>query len=361
MIRLIRFEFEKIFNRKTVYAAIAFIAIMGGAICTGRGARGQIVLNSDGSYLEGREAIERDKEIAAEYEGILTEEKVEEILETYRPDTEDGGFWLVNNIYNTLSSHWGEADGSYDGRDILSAFPDYRDDRPMVLGYNEGWLGFLETGMYMMVFIGALLVIGLSPVFSEEYTRGTDALILTSRHGKRKCAWAKIIASYLFTLLTVGSCLLFQSFVYWQSFGFDGGGASVQLNNHFTLTGVPYFLTNMGAAGYGLVLWAGGSLILTAFVLLLSAICRSAFVTVIAALACYIIPSMFGQLGIPPQLLSLNPIWDFLIETPMMIPKLSLAGGAQLSYVWVVAVFALVMTLVSFIFSRRIFAKHQVM
>ena len=120
MIRLIRFEFEKIFNRKTVYAAIAFIAIMGGAICTGRGAGGQIVLNSDGSYLEGREAIERDKEIAAEYEGILTEEKVEEILETYRPDTEDGGFWLVNNIYNTLSSHWGEADGSYDGRDILS-------------------------------------------------------------------------------------------------------------------------------------------------------------------------------------------------------------------------------------------------
>ena len=66
MIRLIRFEFEKIFNRKTVYAAIAFIAIMGGAICTGRGAGGQIVLNSDGSYLEGREAIERDKELAAE-------------------------------------------------------------------------------------------------------------------------------------------------------------------------------------------------------------------------------------------------------------------------------------------------------
>lgn len=44
-----------------------------------------------------------------------------------------------------------------------------------------------------------------------------------------------------------------------------------------------------------------------------------------------------------------------------MVPKLSLGGGAQVSFVWVVAVFALVMTAASFVLSRRIFAKHQVM
>ena len=32
-----------------------------------------------GGYLEGREAVAYDKEIAARYEGVLTEEKVEEI------------------------------------------------------------------------------------------------------------------------------------------------------------------------------------------------------------------------------------------------------------------------------------------
>ena len=241
----------------------------------GRGTGAQVVLESEGNYLEGRAAVRLDKEIAARHGGPLTEERVEEILEAYRPDREDGGLWMVNNIYNTLSSLWGEMDGSYDGTDIRSAFPAYLDDRPLVLGYNEGWLCFLESGMYMMVFIGVLLVIALSPVFSEEYGRGTDALILTSRHGKRGCAWAKVIASYLFTLLMAGGWLLLQSLMYWRDFGLDGGGASVQLNNHFMFSGVPYFLTNLGAAGYCLVLWLAGSLILTAFVLLISALCRS--------------------------------------------------------------------------------------
>lgn len=361
MIRMIGFEFEKILNRKIVYAAIACILIMGTAMYVGRGAGAQIVMESEGNYLEGREAVRLDKEIAARHEGPLTEEKVEEILETYRPKRDDGGFWVVNNIYNTLSSLWGDMDGSYDGTDIRFTFPAYLDERPLVLGYNEGWLVFLESGTYMMVFLGFLLVIALSPVFSEEYNRGTDALILTSRHGKRSCAWAKIIASYLFTLMVVGGWLLLQSFLYWKDFGLDGGGASVQLNNHFMFSGVPYFLTYMGAAGYCLVLWIGGSLILTALILVLSAFCRSSFVTVIMAAACYAMPSLLGQLGVPMELLSLNPIWDFLAEAPLMVPKLSLGGGAQVSYVWVVAVFALVMTVASFVLSRRIFAKHQVM
>ncbi len=361
MIRMIRFEFGKILNRKIVYASIAFILITGIAMYIGRGTGAQVVLESEGNYLEGRAAVRLDKEIAARHGGPLTEERVEEILEAYRPDREDGGLWMVNNIYNTLSSLWGEMDGSYDGTDIRSAFPAYLDDRPLVLGYNEGWLCFLESGMYMMVFIGVLLVIALSPVFSEEYGRGTDALILTSRHGKRGCAWAKVIASYLFTLLMAGGWLLLQSLMYWRDFGLDGGGASVQLNNHFMFSGVPYFLTNLGAAGYCLVLWLAGSLILTAFVLLISALCRSSFVALVVSLAVYVIPSMFGQLGVPPKLLSLNPTWDFLAETPLMIPKLSLFGGTQVSYVWVVAAFGLAMTAVSVVLGRRIFARHQVM
>lgn len=359
MIRMIGFELEKIVNRRVVYAAIVFLVIMCGTMCTGRGVGAQVALKEEGGYLEGRAAVAYDKEVAARYEGVLTEEKVEEILTTYAPDAVDAGFWLVNNTYDTMSMFWGENDGSYNGGSIGGAFPDYLDEKPLVWGYNTGWMSFLETGMYTMVFVGILLVIALSPVFAEEYTRGTDALILTSRHGKRKCAWAKIIASYLFTLLTVGIFLLFIVLCYLQGFGLDGIDASVQLNTHFVFGGVPYFLTNGGTALYCLILWFGGSLTLTALVLLLSALCRSSFITLIAALACYGIPSMLGQLGVPRELLSLNPIWDFLAEQPVMIPKLSL-GGIEVSYVWVVAVFAFVMTAVAFVFGKKIFARHQV-
>ena len=156
-----------------------------------------------------------------------------------------------------------------------------------------------------------------------------------------------------------GHFLLFIVLCYLQGFGLDGIDASVQLNTHFVFCGVPYFLTNGGTALYCLILWFGGSLTLTALVLLLSALCRSSFITLIAALACYGIPSMLGQLGVPRELLSLNPIWDFLAEQPVMIPKLSL-GGIEVSYVWVVAVFAFVMTAVAFVFGKKIFARHQV-
>ena len=43
-----------------------------------------------------------------------------------------------------------------------------------------------------------------------------------------------------------------------------------------------------------------------------------------------------------------------------MIPKIWTESGAGLSYVWVIVVFALLMTGLSFRLGRRIFAGHQV-
>lgn len=360
MLQMIRFEFGKIFNRRIVYAAIIFAGILTGALCQGRGAGAQIALRPEGGYYEGREAVAYDREVAARHEGEITVEKIKEILETYAPDSQDAGFWLVNDTFNTISRFWGEVDGSYNGVSVEEALPEYLDERPLVLGYSAGWVSFLETGMYIMVVMGFLLIIALSPVFSEEYTRGTDALILTSRHGKRKCAWAKVIASYLFTLLTVGVFLVFISISYLAGFGLDGAEGSVQINNHFLFTDVPYFLTYMQTAGYCLVLWLGGSLILTALVLILSALCRSSFITLIAAMACYLIPTLFGQMGVPKWILSLSPIWEFMAEIPVGIPLFSLSGGAEFSFVWVLALFALAAAALSFVLGGKIFAGHQV-
>ena len=58
-----------------MYAAIACILIMGTTMYVGRGAGAQIVMESEGNYLEGREAVRLDKEIAARHEGPLTEER----------------------------------------------------------------------------------------------------------------------------------------------------------------------------------------------------------------------------------------------------------------------------------------------
>ena len=87
MIRMIGFEFEKILNRKIVYAAIACILIMGTTMYVGRGAGAQIVMESEGNYLEGREAVRLDKEIAARHEGPWTEAMMAWIFDLHFPHT----------------------------------------------------------------------------------------------------------------------------------------------------------------------------------------------------------------------------------------------------------------------------------
>lgn len=360
MTQMIGFEFGKIFKRKIVYIAILCMTLLGIAMFQGRGIETEIAMLPDGTYIEGRDAVAYDIEVASRYQGELTEEKIQNILEEFSPHTKDAAFWLINTTYGTVVELWGENDGSYNGAGVRDAFPEYKDEKGMVWNYNKGWLGYLEMGIYTMVFMGLLLVIALSPVFSEEYTRGTDALILTSRYGKRQCAWAKIIASYLFTLFMTGVFLILMSVGYFMEFGLVGGEASVQLNNHFLFWDVPYFLSYMQATGYCLVLWIAGSLILTAIVLLLSALCKSSFITVIVALTCYGFPSLLGQMGIPAELLSFNPIWCYLAEKTLEIPRIFAGNGAGLSYVWVVAVFAILAVGISFGMGRRIFARHQV-
>ncbi len=357
MMRMIGFEFGKILHRKIVYAAILMVAVLGIAMYAGRGPQSQIA-RKDGVYVEGTQAIAYNRQVAEKYRGELTEERVKEILEEYAPGTEDGGFWIINDAYNTMVRFFGDSAGRY-----LSGgcpLPDYRDDRPLVWDYNRGYIDFMLNGLYMMMFLGFLLIVALSPVFSEEYTRGTDALILTARHGKRQCAWAKIAASYLFTLLITGILLGLLLLGYLTGFGLGGGEASVQLNSQHFMTEVPYFLSCIQAAGYCLALWVSGALILTGLTLLLSAVCRSSFISIIAALFCYLLPSLLGQTGVPIQILGITPFWCFMSEQVIAVPRLFAGNGAGFSYVWVIALFGIFATGVSFSLGRRIFARHQV-
>lgn len=81
--------------------------------------------------------------------------------------------------------------------------------------------------------IGLLVLIGLAPLFSAEYSRKTDAIILSSKHGKRKLIFAKIKAGLIFsvaswvlievinTLIIAGIYGTTGAEAYWQNFQID--------------------------------------------------------------------------------------------------------------------------------------------
>ena len=356
MIRLIGFEFGKIFKRRIVFAALGMLVVFGIMLYMGNGPQEVISRLPDGTYIGGAEAIAYDKKVAAEYEGVLTEEKARSILEQYAPEAPDGGLWTINSTYNTVQHFFGNLDGSWNGLTVEEALPDYQGEEPLLLGYTDGYTGFIMMGMYLMVTLGFVLIIALSPVFSEEYSRGTDALILTSRYGKTRCGLAKIFAAYLFTLLITGIFLLVTILLFLTGFGLTGGDSSIQLNSRDLLYALPYFMTCLEAAGSSLLLWLAGALILTALVLILSALCRTSFLALLMALTLYLLPMLGPSLHISRKLLSFAPFWCFLSEWTLTFPKFL---GGQLSWSWIPALMSVVLIPVALCFGRRIFARHQ--
>lgn len=95
----------------------------------------------------------------------------------------------------------------------------------------QAWRGMntLIEPVLGSMFIIILILIGLTPVFSDEHTQRTASLIAATKHGKRKNVTAKIMASLtyifcLFLILNVANTL-----IHWNIHGgFTGWDAPTQ-------------------------------------------------------------------------------------------------------------------------------------
>src|SRR5690606_21533163 len=45
-----------------------------------------------------------------------------------------------------------------------------------------------------------MLIVGISPIFSKEYSSGMDPFLLSSKYGRSKAVTAKLLAAMIFTL-----------------------------------------------------------------------------------------------------------------------------------------------------------------
>lgn len=102
-------------------------------------------------------------------------------------------------------------------------------EKPFTMYYTDGYERFLVLSITTSLMALLVLSFSLSPIFSNEYAMGTDALILTTKNGKNTLIQAKIFSSLVFTFSLM---LLFNLVVYFSSmaiYGFDGGIAQIQL------------------------------------------------------------------------------------------------------------------------------------
>lgn len=143
--------------------------------------------------------------------------------------------------------------------------------------YFRGWGQLIDfANTYGFVILGALMLLALSPVFSEEYAVNMDSLIFSSRHGRRRIVTAKLAASLLIVLSCALILLIINVSVNGMRFGLDGSRVSLQelfkyRSSPFDLSVFKYFLIQQathifGAASFSLL------------ILLLSAFSRSSLI-----------------------------------------------------------------------------------
>lgn len=322
---LIRFEYKKIFQKKSSWIAltVVYAIILAGGFLMELGtitAGGEAVCSE---YEDTMEQRREEQNYSGEYldEALFAEARTaysHVTLEYVTNAWDSVGDWeqYVSYIrpYVSLIGIFSQT-----GRDILtsdlSKFYEYRKtameetyqqeklsegeiaqhfkwdekmEKPFVYSYSMGYQRFAALQYTNVVFTAFAVAICVAGIFSGEYTSGVDALILSAKYGKTKQIAAKLFTgfclAFLVSVFFFGSNLLEMGLVY----GYEGADAPIQLK--LVTTSYPFTMLQ-----YSLMLLGLGILavcVVAGITMLCSAKMKSTFPVIIVVFILLFIPIM---------------------------------------------------------------------
>lgn len=230
---------------------------------------------------------------------------------------------------------------------------------PFTYYYHEGYqfllsTAFITTGVLMLLFIS----ICLSSTYSQEHTRRTDQLILSSAKGRSTVYWAKIFAGSTVT----ATCAMLMTILIWALglavYGAEGFGTSMQIY----AGSYSYPMTIGGACliAYGILILT--SVLMAIFVMVLSEALHSNIGTL--AISAGLIIS--GQIiMIPDEYRILAQFWDclptnFLVVWNIYSARLVNLFGHCFTRWQVVPIAYVICGIVIAVIGKQIFQRYQV-
>lgn len=341
MIAFIRYEWSKLFRRRTtkilLIASFALCLIMlTGSLLTFE------IIDSNMNTLRGMAAIEYDfttqKQFAGDYSNEeaaallaqidaifdnpkytcpenqqannpspLTDEAYYKYLKKYDP------IWTIINFQQAFPKLMAEVEqgnlrqvyqyrarSMNDMKDIPAPDPNHpvaqkltqmykKVHLPYHIDYIEGWDKLINAfSTLLALLISVIVIICLSPLFSEEYSTGAAAILLTTKHGKNKLIQAKLIAAFAFsTSVFLIFAILYTAF-YGLTYGFSGAAGNIQISSGFRIS--PYSLTMSGLFLRTLGMGYLGLMCLTAIACFISSRSRNAYTTLVPLAAILYLP-----------------------------------------------------------------------
>ena len=401
---MIYYEFAKIFRRKVnVIVMLAGIVLM--VVCAVNYVRQEPFYDkASGTYVNGREAFRLEEKTNNEMADYLTEEYLtgvvegvqekhmdmesdqayeqvirtkEDLISLICKNYADVGDEIDWNKLNEISTENGM--GFYERRldkveeylNMDFSYGNYSEaekefwmekekevQTPFAWGdktvMNKIWT-MMEVGFYFLF----VIAVCTAPVFASEYESGASALLLTTRYGKTKLIYAKILASVLFALVYTAVGLGIGVGILGLAVGFHGAELPVQLWDSI----IPYDWS------IGKTLWISFAIILlmglmiSLFTMLLSARVKSGLSTLVIMFALLVGPAFL-------PMSKTSSLWNhinylFPVRVTMTKDVISTLNSYQfgpviLSYLGMAVLTYVVVAVISFFGIGNGFARHQV-
>lgn len=357
MKKLILFELWKVFSKRLALIALIGI-ILFSALLSFSTFQNKYTFDPNIGEGTGKTAVEIDKEIAAKYEGILTDEKVHQMMSDFAPTSDLHGLSAIyvyqNAMQSAAFSRFSDKEGNWNGLSVSDVFG----NEEIKIGYVDGWLSTSRNMVRVFVALALAVIIMLAPIFSSEY-EGVDNIILTSKYGKTKCATAKVVAGIITAVLTTTLVAAFNLLLAFVFYGTEGLDCSILFApSDYVEAFIPFNITCWTLLKYQILLAFTCTLSVTGITLFLSAISKNQIVALVAAMAIFLFPVLLPITEANPlfRLVGLLPIYHVLAISLLSVEQMS---NGMLYAIWAIPA-ALLFLGVGAGISRRVFAKHQV-
>lgn len=357
MKNLIKFELRKILTKRFSLISIAVVLLFS-FILAFSAFQGMYAFDGKSTEGGGKSAVAIDKAIAAKYEGILTDEKVQKIMTEFKPTYDLQGmnakYLYLNALQSATFSRFSDMDGNWNGLSVSDVFG----DEEIKIGYINGWLNTSQNMVKVFIVLSLIIMLLIAPVFSGEYS-GVDNIILTSRYGKTRCAAAKVTASLLasiFITLFVSAFNLIFAFAVYGKEGLDCSILFAPLG--FVEGYIPFNITCGTLLKYQILLAFSSAISVTGITLLLSALCKSQMIAFVLSAAVHLMPGMLpiSETNALYRVIVLMPFYHSQFSSIMSVEQMQ---NGTLYAIWAGPT-ALIFLGIGAVISRRIFAKHQV-
>ncbi len=416
MKKLIRFEFLKVYKKKSFICAVVLMMVMLVIVpCLTISEHNRS--NADGTEIAGMDAI-RAKRTSLENSGCdLTTEKLQYVIVNYQSAyadqdsfiKEDGtvGSWINNTAYakyiqpdseikflidmaftpegesydyyalGTLALS--EAENFYEKRlkkveeylNMDYSYGNYSESdkeyfiaknekltTPFHYEYNTGWNKLLGISYVSLMIIAMVVCITLAPIFSSEYQTGADAILLSTKYGRSKLIVAKIISSFMLTTVIYVSGMFILTVATFTIYGSGGAECSLQILNFLAPANVNLLQTYLYVllAGYFMCLFMQG------ITLLLSAKMPSPFPVIICTMVFFFVPSFLSYSRSSRtynNILNLMPAKMAAAYTALTKYEVFHIFGLKISYPVMLILAALIVSTITLPFAYRAFHKRQ--